>query len=132
MKASIEVPTDQRVVTIDITQKVESAIEPSVSDGICHVYVPHTTTGVFVNEAESNLLEDVREFVSSVVPEDAGYAHDSIDDNADAHLRAILLGSSATVPIAEGHLDLGTWQRILLFEGDGPRDRKVEITVLGE
>lgn len=132
MQTSIEVPTEQRVETIDITQSVGSTIDSSITEGLCHVYVPHTTAGVFVNEAESNLLQDVQEFVSSVVPEGAGYAHDSIDDNADAHLRAILLGSSATVPIADGEFDLGTWQRILFFEGDGPRKRQVQITVLGE
>lgn len=130
MHMSVDVETERGIETLDITSQVEDAIPSNVSTGLCHVFVPHTTAGVFVNEAESGLLEDVEGLLGDLVPEGDGYAHDAIDDNADAHLRSILLGSSVSVPILDGQLELGTWQRVLFFEGDGPRSRSVRITTL--
>lgn len=106
-----------------MTGRVEEAL-PSDAEGTCTVFVRHTTAGVAVNEAESRLLSDVESFLADLVP-DGGWAHDRIDDNADSHLRALLLGPSVTLPVSDGRLDLGTWQSVLLVECDGPRTRTV-------
>ena len=102
-----------------------------VSEGICLISTRHTTADVIINENESGLKEDVLDLLNKLVPIGAGYRHDCIDDNADSHLRAILLVASEALPILEGKLELGTWQRIFFAEMDGPRSRAVNITLLG-
>ena len=123
-----QVPTSERVEVVDVTDKVAGAI-PDDADGTVTVFVPHTTAGVTINESESGLLADLEHTLERLVPEDGGYAHDRLDGNADAHLRAMLLGSDVTVPVENGILDLGTWQSILFVEGDGPRTRELQIVV---
>ena len=123
------VETERRTQAVDVTDRVEAAL-PGDADGTATVFVRHTTAGVTVNEAESKLLEDVESFLGGVV-EDDGWAHDSLDGNADSHLRAMLVGPSVTVPVAAGSLDLGTWQSVLLVECDGPRSRRVSVHVDG-
>lgn len=127
MAGSFTVETAARLSVHDVTDRVERAL-PSDADGLCTVYCRHTTAGVVVNEAESRLLSDVETFLGDLVP-DEGWAHDELDGNADSHLRALLLGPSVTVPVADGALDLGTWQAVLLVECDGPRERRVEVHV---
>lgn len=129
MPTTIDVETDERVTIEDITTAVAGAVG-DVDSGLCHVFVPHTTAGIAIQEAESNLLADIEATLADLVPQGAGYGHDRIDDNADAHLRSLLLDSSVTIPIQGGDLALGTWQRILFFEGDGPRSRRVTVTVV--
>ncbi|HNR58423.1 MAG TPA: secondary thiamine-phosphate synthase enzyme YjbQ, partial [Methanothrix sp.] len=90
----------------------------------------HTTTGIIINEAESGLVADLLRRLASLAPPRNGYLHDRIDDNAHAHLQAVLLGNSRTIPVEEGCLALGTWQRVLFVELDGPRRRSVLIKVL--
>jgi secondary thiamine-phosphate synthase enzyme len=119
------VDTDERLTCLDVTDRVASAL-PSGADGTATVFARHTTCGVTVNEAEPRLLGDLEGFLSWLVA-DAGWAPDEIDDNADAHLRASLVGPSVTVPVADGDLDLGTWQSVLLVECDGPRRRTVTV-----
>jgi secondary thiamine-phosphate synthase enzyme len=126
----LEVATSQRVDVVDVTDRVENAVPDDVTEGICHVFVQHTTAGVVVNENERRLLDDLERALETLVPRNGGYDHDAIDDNADAHLRAMLLGESVTVPIREGRLALGTWQSIMLVEGDGPRTRRLRVTVV--
>jgi secondary thiamine-phosphate synthase enzyme len=121
------VETDAQLAAVDITDQVASAV-PSEADGTCTVFVRHTTAGVTVNEAEPRLLSDVETFLNDVVPDD-GWRHDEIDDNADAHLRAMLVGPAVTVPVSSGTLALGTWQSVLLVECDGPRQRTISLTV---
>ncbi len=123
----LEVSTKKRFELVDITQLVSD--EVSSRSGLCNVYVPHTTCGILVNENEPGLLKDVESMLSSAVP-DKDYAHNRIDNNADAHLRSILTCASQTIPLLDGSLALGTWQRIFLAEFDGPRERKVIVTVL--
>ncbi len=123
----IEINTKNRIEVIDITQDVEDLVSGS---GLALVYTPHTTTAVVINEGESGLIEDIINLLSKLVPRGAGYKHDRIDNNADAHLRAILLGNSVIVPVENSKLMLGTWQRILFVELDGPRRRKVLVKVL--
>ena len=119
------VETDDRTAVHDVTGRVRAAL-PDDTSGTCTVFCEHTTAGLVVNEAERGLLNDVASFVESLAPDD-GWAHDEIDDNADSHLRALLLGSHVTVPVADGDLDLGTWQSVLLVECDGPRTRTVRV-----
>lgn len=124
----IKIRTKSRIEIIDITRDVENLVD-NVEEGIALIYTPHTTTAIIVNEAESGLLEDILDTIQRLVPP-AEYKHNRIDNNADAHLRATILGNSAIVPLTNGKLDLGTWQRILFVELDGPRTRKVLVRVV--
>ena len=126
-RETISVETDRRTQVTDVTDAVAATI-PDGAAGTVTVFSQHTTAAVIVNEGEGRLLEDVEAFLQNVVPEE-GWAHDAIDDNADSHLRSLLLGPGETVPVADGHLNLGTWQSILLVELDGPRSRTLSITV---
>lgn len=124
----IEVDTRKVVDVVDITASVEASLrERRVTSGICLVYTLHTTTGIIVNEADGPLIQDILALLERLVPKGGGYLHDRSDGNAHAHLRASLLGSSAVIPVEQGRLALGTWQRILLFELDGPRRRRVHV-----
>lgn len=129
---TIRVETDDRVAVVDVTDAVADAVPDAVAEGICTVFVPHTTAGVVVNERERGLLADVERTLERLVPRGEGYDHDAVDDNADAHLRAMLLGESVAVPVSDGDLALGTWQSVLLVECDGPRTRRLDVqTVSG-
>lgn len=124
---SFSVSTRQRTEFVDITRKVESAVEAmGARDGVVTVFVPHTTAGVTVNEhADPDVMADMDAALERVVPWRAGYAH--AEGNAAAHVKASLMGSSAQVIIAEGRLRLGTWQGLFLCEFDGPRTRTVWV-----
>jgi secondary thiamine-phosphate synthase enzyme len=129
----IEIETTKAVEAIDITGAVERLLEKSgVKEGICLVYTLHTTTGIIINEAEPNLIQDLLDLMADLVPRDKGYGHDRLDGNAHAHLRAIMLGNSAAIPVEKGDLMLGTWQRILFLEMDGPRRRRIFAKVLSD
>ena len=123
------VETDEAVDVVDVTAAVEDAVPADVERGTCLVFVGHTTAGVTINEAEAGLRSDLRAALERLAPSDEEYRHDRIDDNAAAHLRATLLGSSVTIPIEDGTLALGTWQSILFVECDGPRTRRLRVTV---
>lgn len=125
----IEVATDERVELVDITAEIEEALPATPGRGICTVFVPHTTAGVVVNEPESRLLRDLEGLLERLAPTGESYEHDDVDNNADAHLRAVLLGESVSVPVVDDSLGLGTWQSILFVECDGPRRRDVSVTV---
>lgn len=127
---AIEVSTTERIDIVDITTEVAEAVPCDVSNGACLVFVPHTTAGVVLNENERRLLNDITRAVESLIPVDGDYEHDAIDDNAAAHLQATVLGENVTVPVVEGELDLGRWQSILFVECDGPRTRRVSVTVI--
>lgn len=125
--------TRQRVDLVDITREVKGTVEESgIAEGIVLIYSPHTTTAVFVNENEGSLLEDIEATLERTVPRDANYGHNRIDDNADAHLRAILVSNSLCIPLSGGRLDLGTWQSVFFAELDGPRRRSVKVKVIGD
>ncbi|OPY56030.1 MAG: hypothetical protein A4E51_00594 [Methanosaeta sp. PtaU1.Bin055] len=127
----LEIKTEEPVQVIDITRQVNDAVrESGVAEGICLVYTLHTTTGIIINEAESGFVADLLRRLASLAPPRDGYLHDRIDDNAHAHLQSVLLGNSRTIPVEEGCLALGTWQRVLFVELDGPRRRSVLIKVL--
>jgi len=122
------VETEERTQVVDVTERVAEAV-PDDATGLCTVFVRHTTAGVLLQEAESGLVADIEEFVTDLAPSDGDYRHDRIDDNADAHLRATVLGESVSVPVEEGELSLGTWQSVLFVECDGPRTRNVDVVV---
>jgi len=127
----IEIKTNKRVEIIDITDEVRRIVEKSdVKEGIAVVYTTHTTTAIIINENESRLKEDILNILEKLIPTRAGYKHDEIDNNADSHLRAILLGNSVVIPVENGRLCLGTWQRIMFVELDGPRSRRVLVKVV--
>lgn len=129
----IEINTGKQVEVIDMTSYVEEAVkESNIEQGICLIYTLHTTTGIVVNEAESGLIMDMTRLMSSLAPQSAGYLHDRSDGNAHAHLQAMLLGSSAVIPVESKSLILGTWQRILFVELDGPRKRRVCVKFIKE
>ena len=121
----ITVETDNRTECVDITDRVAATI-PDDASGVCTVFSQHTTMGVVVNEAESRLLDDLTDALGELVPND-GWQHDEIDDNADSHVRAMLVGESVTVPVESGELQLGRWQSILAVECDGPRRRTLTV-----
>lgn len=121
------VSTDERCSVVDVTDHVEAAL-PEAATGTATAFVRHTTAAVTVNEAESRLLGDFGDALSELVP-DEGWQHDRIDDNADAHVRTMLVGPDVTVPVADGSLEMGTWQSVLLVECDGPRRRTVDVRV---
>ncbi len=133
VKSLIEIDTRERVEIIDITSSIEEFVRKSgIENGICLVYTLHTTTGLTVNEAERGLIKDMCRVMSSLIPEGAGYLHDKIDSNAHAHLQALLLGNSVTIPMDAGRIILGTWQRILFIELDGPRRRRLYCRTISE
>ena len=124
----IEIDTHKPVEVIDITSRVEEALQKSrIEDGICLVYTLHTTTGLTINESDPDLVQDILKLLASLVPQGNGYLHDRSDGNAHAHMRSMLLGNSAAIPVEQKKLILGTWQRILFFELDGPRRRKILV-----
>ena len=127
----ITIKTKERIEIVDITKEVQSLVSKSdVKDGIVAiVYTPHTTTAIIINEAERGLMDDIISIIQKIVPQNS-YKHDRIDNNADAHLRAVILGNSVVVPVTNGKLDLGTWQRIMFVELDGPRSRRVLVKVV--
>ena len=124
----IEIDTHKPVEVIDITSRVEEALQKSrIEDGICLVYTLHTTTGLTINESDPDLVQDILKLLASLVPQGNGYLHDRSDGNAHAHMRSMLLGNSIVIPVEQKKLILGTWQRILFFELDGPRRRKILV-----
>ena len=129
----IEIETCKSVDVVDITDQVERTLrESGVENGICLVYSLHTTTGLTVNEADGALINDILDLLQRIAPKGAGYQHDRGDGNAHAHLQATLLGNSVIIPVENGRLVLGTWQRILFFELDGPRRRSIFIRIIAD
>lgn len=123
----ITVETDNKTTVVDITDRVAEQL-PADADGVCTVFVRHTTAGVVINENERRLLKDLADGLETLIA-DEGWAHDALDGNADSHVRAMLVGESSTVPVSGGDLQLGRWQSILFVECDGPRTRTVDVVV---
>ncbi|MFO7833279.1 MAG: secondary thiamine-phosphate synthase enzyme YjbQ [Halohasta sp.] len=119
------VETTDKTTVVDITDRVSEAL-PANADGVCTVFVTHTTAGVIVNENERRLLDDLADALDTLV-RDEGWSHDALDDNTDSHVRAMLIGASETIPVDDGELRLGRWQSVLLVECDGPRTRAVDV-----
>ena len=126
----IEVRSERREELIDITRRVAEAVSASgVDEGIAYVWCPHTTAAITVNEAaDPSVARDIVAGLARMVPREAGWQH--AEGNADAHLKAALLGASASVPVSGGRLALGTWQGVFFCEFDGPRNRRLEVRVV--
>ncbi len=124
------VKTGSRNQFVDITGEVEKVVAQSgVSEGACVVYIPHTTCGVTINEnADPDVQTDILSHLSGMIPHSPKFRHS--EGNSDSHIKASLVGSSATVPISGGSLSFGTWQSIFLCEFDGPRTRSVMVSIL--
>jgi secondary thiamine-phosphate synthase enzyme len=127
---AVQIKTMSRIQFVDITDRVRDVVARSgVKDGIAVVYVPHTTAGVTINEAaDPSVVEDINASLSHLIPHKAGYMHS--EGNADAHIKASLMGSSVNIIISEGSIVLGTWQGVFFCEFDGPRTRRALIEVL--
>jgi secondary thiamine-phosphate synthase enzyme len=129
----VNIRTSERLELVDITEEVKSEVITSgIVNGICVVSTSHTTTAIILNENETGLRHDILDLLEKLIPPSAGYQHDRIDNNADSHLKAVMLGSSETIPVTGSGLVLGTWQRIFFVELDGPRQRTVNITVVDQ
>jgi len=125
--------SQKRIEIINISSQVRQVVGRSgIRDGLVLVYSLHTTTGLYINQSERNLEMDLEEVLGKLVPQQNNYRHNAIDNNADAHLRAIFLGNYVALPITNGDLDLGVWQSILFVELDGPRRRAFITKVIGE
>jgi len=126
--------TKQHREHIHITPRVEAIVKQSkVKEGMVLVSAMHITAGVYVNDNESGLIEDIDQWLERLAPFRKDYRHhETGEDNGDSHLKALLINHEVIVPITAGRLDLGTWQRILYAEFDGQRDKRVIVKVMGE
>jgi len=116
---------------IDITVRVAAIVgESGVAEGVCSIYVPHATAAIVINENDDpNLCNDFLEALDKLIPA-GSWRHDRVDNNGAAHIKACMLGPGESVPVRDRRLLLGTWQAIMLAELDGPRDRRIVVTVL--
>ncbi len=126
----IRVSTRSAQCLEDITAQVNDAVRRSgLEEGICHLFVPHTTAGLVINEnADPDVGRDLLEKLEALVPSDASYHH--LEGNAHAHIKATLVGQSTAAPVTGGQLALGRWQAVFFAEFDGPREREVLVTVV--
>src|ERR1700685_4647100 len=129
---TLVVRTSRRTELKDVTAEIEAAVrESSCADGMCHLYVPHTTAGVLVNEGDDPAVaRDIEAALDRMVPRSAGYTH--AEGNADSHIKTALIGSSATVWIETGRLALGRWQAVVFAEFDGPRTRELRVKIVSD
>jgi secondary thiamine-phosphate synthase enzyme len=132
------IETDQRVELVDLTNRImDFARKFNIREGLVSLWSMHTTCAVFINEFQTALLTDIKAFLEKMVERDEEWLHNNPDHsdcdrmNADAHLRALLLGHSLTLQISGGEVVLGQWQRILMAELDGPRARTLRIQLFG-
>ena len=135
--------TTEPIGVVDLTARVEAFLEAAgLEAGWVNVQTRHTTTGICVNEDEPLLLSDLLALLERLSPRGAGYAHDALHlrpgvppderPNGHAHAKALLLRTAETLNVADGRLQLGRWQRVLLVELDGPREREVSLLAMGE
>jgi secondary thiamine-phosphate synthase enzyme len=129
---AFDVRTERRIVFIDVTAQVAEAVgESRIRDGVAVAYVPHTTAGITINEnADASVRRDLEMTLAHIVPSSLPFTH--AEGNSDAHVKASLMGSSVTIPVVAGKLQLGTWQGVYFAEFDGPRRRRLLISVLPE
>jgi len=126
----ISISTTRRIELIDITERIQQVVTKSkVKQGICFLFVPHTTAGITINEnADPSVKCDILNTLNKLIPEGAGYLH--TEGNADSHIKSSILGNCLHIFIEDGQLTLGTWQGIFFAEGDGPRSREVWIEIV--
>jgi secondary thiamine-phosphate synthase enzyme len=126
--------TRQRREFINITDKVRQLVENSgVREGFVLVSAMHITAGVYVNDAEDGLIQDISAWLDKLAPYKPDYKHhDTGENNGDAHLKSLLIHHEVIVPVTQGYLDLGPWQQIYYAEFDGQRKKRVILKLMGE
>jgi len=129
----LTIETKERYEMVHLTPRIEEIVRHSgIADGLCFVSPMHITAAVYVNDNESGLIEDIGVWLEKQAPRWAGYQHHQTgEDNADAHLKALLLHHETTLPVTNGRLDLGQWQRVFYAEFDGQRKKRVIVKILG-
>ena len=132
MLIKLSVSTTQHTQMLDITDRIRKAVEDSgIRDGICTVFIPHTTAAVTINEnADPDVVRDFTTEINKLVPWKDGYRH--AEGNSAAHLKASMIGFSQQIIIDGGRLLLGTWQGVWFCEYDGPRRRSVYVKLMGD
>jgi len=127
--------TDTRRAYVNITPTVESALaESGIKEGLCLVNAMNITASVFINDDESGLHQDFESWLEKLAPEKpySQYKHNGYEDNADAHLKRMVMGREVVVAVTDGKLDFGTWERIFYGEFDGIRHKRVLVKIIGE
>ncbi len=127
---TLTIRTSRRCELRNVTAEIESTVrESGCTEGVCHLYVPHTTAGVLVNEGDDPAVaRDIEAALERLVPRSGSYTH--AEGNADAHIKTSLIGTSATVWLENGKLALGRWQAVFFAEFDGPRTRELRIKIV--
>lgn len=127
---TLTIRTSRRTELKDVTAEIESEIrESGCSDGVCHLYVPHTTASVLINEGDDPAVaRDIEATLDRLIPQPGNYEHS--EGNSDSHIKTALIGSSETVWIENGRLVLGRWQAIFFAEFDGPRTRELRLKIV--
>jgi secondary thiamine-phosphate synthase enzyme len=130
MLKEITIKTNTRTQILDITTQVQKVVgESGIAEGLCCVFVPHTTAGVTINEnADPSVKQDIVMELNKVIPFNDNYSH--LEGNSAAHIKASIIGSSVNVPVKNNNLLLGTWQGICFCEFDGPRTRKFYVKII--
>lgn len=127
----ITIKTTARKQVVDLTEKVNEVVQASgVKEGVCHLFVQHTTCCLTTGEGGEGTDEDLLEVAEKIIPQ-INFRHAHNPSHAWSHMASSIIGSSLSIPVGEGRLVLGTWQSVLLVELDGPKERKVVITLLG-
>lgn len=126
---TIRVSTSRRTQLVDVTREVARVVAQSAAKtGVCHVFVPHTTAAVMINEhADPDVASDLEGVFDRLVPHKGPYRH--AEGNTDSHAKAVMVGASQTIFVEGGKLALGTWQGVFFCEFDGPRERKMWVKV---
>lgn len=130
MVKQIRVKTNSRTEFIDVTQDVQRIVsESGLRSGACHLFVPHTTAAITINEnADPDVIRDILKGLNKAIPFDDDYAHS--EGNSAAHIKSSMIGVSLLLMVDDERLALGTWQAVFFCEFDGPRDRRVMIKVM--
>ncbi len=128
----LKVRTPSREILVNITSEISQVVKKSsVMEGVCRIFVPHTTAGITINEnADPAVMKDIINYLRKLIPKSAGFSHR--EGNSDAHIKSSLTGPSLEILIHNGRLVLGTWQGIMFAEYDGPRNRRIYVQVHGE
>ncbi len=130
MLKEITIKTNTQTQILDITAQVQKVVgESGIAEGLCCVFVPHTTAGVTINEnADPSVKQDIVMELNKIIPFDDNYSH--LEGNSAAHIKASIIGSSVNIPLKNNYLLLGTWQGICFCEFDGPRTRKYYVKIV--
>lgn len=130
MNSTLQVKTSSQTELIDITADIERRVQSKgIEEGVCLLFVPHTTAAVTINEhADPSVRSDIVMVLNKIVPWEEAYRH--LEGNSPAHIKASIIGASEIVAVEKGRLQLGTWQGVFFCEFDGPRTRKVHVRFL--